>query len=114
MTREEACARHEIPMEAMEAYERWGLSRSDRQYAQEDLERVSMIVALYDMGFKTEEVERYMRLLLSDMDTFRERVKMLEDLRSTTLSEIHLRERQLEQQDYLRYQILRAKEDQKT
>lgn len=105
LTREEACARHEIPKEAMEAYERWGLSRSDRQYAQEDLERVSMIAALYDMGFETGEVERYMRLLLSDADTSRERMKMLELRRAATLREIHLRERQLERQDYLRYQL---------
>lgn len=105
MTREEACARHEIPMEAMEAYERWGLSGSDRQYAQEDLEHVSMIAALYDMGFETGEVERYMRLLLSDADTSRERMKMLELRRAATLSEIHLRERQLERQDYLRHQL---------
>ena len=52
-----------------------------------------------------EEVERYMRLLLSGADTTRERLHMLERRRNAALDEIHLKEKQLQRLDYLRYQM---------
>lgn len=73
------------------------------QYDDRDLERLSTIMALHDMGFDAEEVERYMRLLLSDADTRRERLRMLECRRDATLDEIHLKEKRLQRLDYLRY-----------
>ena len=75
MTREEASRRYQIPVEVLDEYERWGLCGAVRevmgawQYDDQDLERLSTIMALHDMGFAVEEVERYMRLLLSDADT---------------------------------------------
>ena len=41
------------------------------QYDDTDLERLSTIMSLHDMGFDVNEVETYMRLLLSDEDTER-------------------------------------------
>jgi len=46
-----------------------------------------------------------MRLLLSHADTTRERMRMLERRRNAALDEIHLKEKQLQRLDYLRYQM---------
>lgn len=46
-----------------------------------------------------------MRLLLSDTDTARERMRMLEKRRDQALDEIHLKEKQLQRLDYLRHQM---------
>lgn len=42
-----------------------------------DLERLSLIMTLHDIGFTTEEVETYMRLMLEQTDSERERLRML-------------------------------------
>ena len=111
MTKEEASKRYQIPMKILDAYERWGLRGTIKrvlgawQYDDQDLERLSTIMALHDMGFTADEVESYMRLLLSDTDTARERMRMLEKRRDQALDEIHLKEKQLQRLDYLRHQM---------
>lgn len=111
MTREEASKRYQIPIEILEEYERWGLCGTVKrvmgvwQYGDEDLERLSTIMALHDVGFAPDEVESYMRLLLSEADTARERMRMLERRRDAALDEIHLKEKQLQRLDYLRYRM---------
>ena len=97
MTKEEASKRYQIPMKILDAYESWGLCGTVKrvmgawQYDDQDLERLSTIMALHDMGFTADEVESYMRLLLSDTDTARERMRSSAPSRSrmpywTTLS----------------------------
>lgn len=116
MTKEEASRRYQIPMGILDEYERWGLCATVKQvmgvwqYGDQDLERLSTIMALHDMGFAPQEVESYMRLLLSGADTRRERLRMLERRRDAALDEIHLKEKQLERLDYLRYRMRQQKE----
>ena len=111
MTKEEASKRYQIPVKILDAYESWGLCGTAKrgmgawQYDDQDLERLSTIMALHDMGFTADEVESYMRLLLSDTDTARERMRMLEKRRDQALDEIHLKEKQLQRLDYLRHQM---------
>lgn len=82
-------------------------------YDDTDLERLSTIMTLHDIGFTTEEVEAYMRLLLEQKDSDMARLRMLNQKRSTTLDEIHFRERQLERLDYLRHELRKKTEGQK-
>ena len=111
MTINEASERYQIPLEILKEYESWGLCGTVKrvmgawQYDDQDLERLSTIMALHDMGFTADEVESYMRLLLSDTDTARERMRMLEKRRDQALDEIHLKEKQLQRLDYLRHQM---------
>ena len=111
MTIQEASERYQIPMEILKEYEAWGLCGTVKrvmgawQYDDQDLERLSTIMALHDMGFSAQEVEGYMRLLLSDTDTTQERIRMLEKRRDAALNEIHLKEKQLQRLDYLRYRM---------
>lgn len=111
MTGREVCARYQIPMKVLQEYERWGLcgavrmAMEDWHYDDQDLERLSLIMALHDMEFSTSEVETYMKFLLAGDSTRSERIRMLEKRRSKMLDEIHLRERQLARMDYLRHEI---------
>ena len=111
MTIEEASERYNIPMEVLREYEGWGLCGSVKkvmgawQYDDQDIERLSMILTLHDIGFSSNEVESYMRLLLEGDITSRQRLEMLNRKRSATLDEIHFREMQLERVDYLRHKI---------
>ena len=79
------------------------------QYDEEDIQRLSMIMTLHDVGFNNEEVETYMRLMLEGDDTEEERMAMLSQKRSSALEEIHFKERQLERLDYLRFKMKSAK-----
>ena len=72
MTIDEASRRYNIPLEILQEYEQWGLCGAVKkvmgawQYDDTDLERLSTIMTLHDIGFTTEEVETYMRLLGRD------------------------------------------------
>lgn len=108
MTTEEASKTYGIPMGVLEEYERWGLCGAARQYGQRDIERLSLIMTLHDAGFTKEEIEQYMRLCLSPKDTAWEREEMLRRKRDGTLDEIHLKQKQLDRLDYLRFEIAKA------
>lgn len=111
MTMQEASERYHIPMHILREYECWGLCGAVKkvmgnwQYDDADLERLSTIMTLHDIGFTVEEVEAYMRLLLEGDHTAAQRLRILEEKRSAALAEIHFKERQLQRLDYLRHEI---------
>lgn len=115
MTVSEASEKYNIPVDILNEYERWGLCNQDkkdtgdRQYDDTDLERLSMVMTLHDIGFDSNESERYMRLLLDGKDTENECLRMLNKLRNNALDEIHIKEKQLERMDYLRHKIRSSK-----
>ena len=111
MTIQEASERYEIPLDILREYESWGLRvfvknvTDTGQYDDQDIERLSMIMTLHDIGFDSSQAEEYMRLFLKKEDTSQQRLKMLDRQRKIALDEIHLREKQLERMDYLRFKI---------
>lgn len=115
MTQQEASEHYNIPVSILQEYESWGLCGAVKkvmgvwQYDDEDLERLSTIMTLHDIGFTTEEVETYMRLLLEQPDSDKKRLRMMEEKRNKTLDEIHFHERQLQRLDYLRHEIQKNK-----
>ena len=76
------------------------------QYDDSDLENLSLIMTLHDIGFNIEEIENYMRLLL-DKNNHSDKLQLysLNKKRNELLDEIHFREKQLEHLNYLRYKI---------
>ena len=114
MTKSEACERYRIPPEILSEYESWGLCDEVRrvmgvwQYDDQDIQRLSMIMTLHDVGFDNSEVESYMRLLLEGDSTEKERLDMLNKKRGVTLDELHFKQKQLDRVDYLRYKIQKA------
>ena len=114
MTIQEASERYHIPMKILKEYESWGLCGEVKkvmgawQYDESDIERLSTIMTLHDIGFTNKEVEQYMKLLLMGKSTEQERMKMLNQKRSGTLDEIHFKEKQLDRLDYLRYEIQKS------
>ena len=115
MTQQEASEHYNIPFSILQEYESWGLCGAVKkvmgvwQYDDEDLERLSTIMTLHDIGFTTEEVETYMRLLLEQPDSDKKRLQMMEEKRNETLDEIHFHERQFQRLDYLRHEIQKNK-----
>ena len=111
MTIEEASRQYHIPMKILREYESWGLCGAVKkvmgawQYDDTDIERLSTILTLHDIGFTFREVETYMRLLLEQEGDHRARLRMLDQKRQATLDDIHFREKQLERLDYLRYEL---------
>lgn len=114
MTIEEASKTYGIPIIILKEYESWGLCGEVKkvmgawQYDQIDIERLSLIMTLHDVGFTNEEIEQYMQLYLSEKDTAKELSEMLQNKRNGTLDEIHLKQKQLDRLDYLRFEISKA------
>ena len=115
MTIQEVSERYNIPMEILEEYESWEIDGSVKKtmgtwrYDDTDLERLSLIISLHDMGFESPEVESYMKLLGQE-DTETQRMRMLNKKRYSILDQIHAQEKLLEQLDYLRYHIRKQQE----
>lgn len=111
MTIREASERYNIPIPILREYEGWGLCDTVKtvmgvwQYDNEDIERLSMIMTLHDIGFEHDEIANYMRLLLQGDSTQAERMRISKQQRNKALDEIHLQERRLDRLDYLRHQI---------
>ncbi len=95
MTIHEASARYNIPMEILKEYESWALCGAVKQvmgvwqYDDTDIERLSLIMTLHDVGFESAEIETYMKLLLEQKGTEARRLRMLDRKRESTLDEIH-------------------------
>lgn len=115
MTMNEVIEQYSIPKKILEEYHSFGLCNAVRQvmsdwkYSDEDIERLGMIMTLHDIGFLTEEVEIYMKLLIEGTETESERMRMLNEKRKKTLDDIHFREKQLDRMDYLRYEMKKNK-----
>lgn len=105
MTINEASERYKIPIKILKEYESWGLCGEVKKvmgswhYDESDIERLSTIMTLHDIGFTNEEIHQYMK------STEKERLKMLREKRNGTLDEIHFKQRQLDRLDYLRFEI---------
>lgn len=115
MTQQETSEHCGIPVSVLQEYESWGLCGAVKkvlgawQYDDEDLERLSTVMTLHDIGFTSEEAETYMRLLLEQPNSEVKRLRMLEKKRKETLDAIHFQERQLQRLDYLRHDIQKKK-----
>ena len=116
MTKQEASIQYGVPVEVLEEYERWGLCGpvrkvfGDWQYDDTDVELLSMIMTLRDIGFEKDEIARYMELILKGEATYNERQKILEKKRSLALDELHFQQKCIDRLDYLRYEIQKAKQ----
>lgn len=114
MTIDEASERYSIPLDILREYESWGLCGAVKkvmgawQYDDTDLERLSTVMTLHDLGFSPREVETYMRLMLEG-GSDAERLRMLDRRRCACLDDIHFREKQLSRLDYLRHQLRKGK-----
>lgn len=114
MTKDEASKLYNIPLEILDQYEKWGLCSAVKkvmgqwQYDDSDLEKLSLIMTLHDIGFSNEEIETYMNLKLAKNQTEATSFKMMTMLnkqRENLLDEIHFKEKYLARLDYLRYEI---------
>ena len=117
MTMDEASRQYCIPIRILREYEGWGLCGAVKkvmgawQYDDTDVERLSTIMTLHDIGSTSQEVETYMRLLLEQEGTDRARLRMLDEKRRAALDDIHFREKQLERLDYLRHELRKRTEE---
>jgi len=96
-------------MEVLSAYEHWNLSGEKaeddvRQYDDEDIQKLSLIITLTEAGLTKSQIECYMRLAEKD-STENRRMELLNKQREQVLAQIHVLEQQIEKLDYLRYQI---------
>lgn len=107
MTIEEASRKYCIPIKILREYESMELCGTVKrvmgawQYDDTDIERLSMIMTLHDIGFSKEDIDEYMQLLLSGGNN-EECIKMLERKRRRVLDKIHVLEKQIDNIDYLR------------
>ena len=83
MTIQEVSQRYQIPEKILKEYENWGFGDTvepmpeAREYDDQDIEYLSLIMTLYEIGFQSSEVEEYMRLLLMGTETEQRHIEML-------------------------------------
>lgn len=105
MNREEVSRCYGLSMELLERYENWNLRKNGEKgfsYSAQDLQRLSLVVLLRDIGFSWEECRVFLCLENREASC---RLQMLEQHRNLLLEEIHRQEGLLEQLDGLRFQL---------
>lgn len=111
MTKQETSEKYGIPIEVLDEYESWGVCHTVKevmgvwQYDDVDIERLSMIMTLHDIGFENEEIEKYIHLMINDEKPSTDFYKKLNQKRNKTLDEIHFYEKRLDRLDYLRHEM---------
>ncbi|MGM0216796.1 MerR family transcriptional regulator [Enterococcus sp. AZ109] len=116
MNQAEVSQRYDIPVSILQEYESWGLCdvvkivMGEWQYDDQDIERLSTIMALHDLDFSHDEIESYMRLLLENKNGEAACINLLNNQRQKKLAAIHLEEKKLERIDYLRHIIKNSHE----
>lgn len=110
MTLFEVSEKYNIPPEIIKEYEMCRLRRADKNmagtydYDDKDLENLSIIITLRDIGFTADETEKYMRAKVNG-EYDNGVCCMLSEKRNALLSDIHSKEIQLQRLDYLKYKL---------
>lgn len=111
MTIEEASRKYNIPIQILKEYESWGLCNEVKKvmgswhYDESDIERLSLIMTLHDIGFTNDEVAKYMQFYVQGHSSQKECIDMLNKKRNGILGEVHFKEKQISRLDYLKYEI---------
>ena len=118
MTIYEASERYNIPLEILREYESWGLCGAVKkvmgswQYDDSDLERLSLIMTLHDIGFASDEIENYMKLLEKGRKPVPSACAyLLKSITPCWMKYISAK-KQLDRLNYLRYEIQKEKQQQ--
>ena len=107
MTIEEASGQFGIPIKILREYEQMNLCGTGKQYGEQDLRGLSMLMTLHDIGFSAKDTHTYMQLLLTG-ENEEKCLKMLNQKRKKTLDKIHFYEKQISNLDYLRHEMQKA------
>lgn len=102
VTEQELLKKYDIPAEIIDKYRKLYKCSS---FDDADVQKMSIIMTLYEVGFDDKETEKYIKLYLSSYDTTKERLEMLTTKRKGVLSDIHSRQKQIDCIDYMRYKI---------
>lgn len=111
MTIKEVSEKYNIPIEVLKEYEMWNLCKKSKksdgewEYNDDDLEIISIIMTLWNIGFNNDEIKKYMELQLAGDDTESVRLRLLKQKRNVLLDEIHSNEKCIEDIDYLRFKL---------
>lgn len=103
MRPEDAGALYNIPAELLQCYENTGLCDCAGELCDCDLDRLSLLATLRDLGFSDAEAEEYLHAALAGDRCGQ--LDMLNAKRGALLEELHVREKQLDRLDYLRHEI---------
>ena len=118
MTKEEASKKYCIPIEVLDEYEQWGLCDTVKkvfgnwQYDDTDIENLSMIMTLRDIGFANSEIATYIELVMQGDATLVRRQQILNKKRDSALDAMHFQQKCVDRLDYLRYEIAKARKKQ--
>lgn len=105
MTKKELCEKYSVPSEMFDECKSCGLCRSECDFADSDIECISLMMSLKDAGLDSEHVKAYMKFMYSDGGKCEKCLEILKKQRSRTLDKIHTLEKQLENTDCLIYKL---------
>ena len=109
MNFQELCQKYDIPLPLLNEYLHIrGLgSAAAHVYDEQDVEYLSLLSTLHDIGFSTAEIYQYMNEFLTSGTNGSSCLYLLDQKRKELLSAIHAQEKQLSIADYLRYELQR-------
>ena len=116
MKKAEIAKTFRLTQEEVEYYEKQGLLtaeilKQDKEEAKEALaKRLCLLKTLEQSGVPVEGQRCYLQLLAQGHSTCQERMKMLKLFRTAILADLHVRQKNLDDLDYLIYSLRQRKE----
>ncbi len=105
MTLQRLGEQYDIAVEKLKYFSENELIEIDKEYENEDVERLSKICILYETGLSAKDIKK-----LLDFETenkYNEQLRLLGEHRFNLLDDIHAQQSQLDKLDYLMYEIKR-------
>jgi len=106
MTRQEMTERFGIPERVLNDYEK-NTCHDAEGYTDADIALLSQMVTLYEIGFSSQQAQRYLEAAVNGENAVR--TALLEQKRQELLDTLHQQEEQLDKLDFLRYELKKTK-----
>ena len=107
----EVSEKYNVPMTALRYYEKAGLFNQVkringiREYDDLDIERLSLILTLKNIGLSNETILKYIELNEQGAHTKKQQIQVLKLERQKLLDSIHNQQKNIDSLDYLIYQL---------
>ena len=111
MTIEQASEHFGVPLEKLQTYENQGLFDCNRQpdgsidYTEDLMDYIAIINILTNAGAEADALRDFMRQLMESTITKEEKLRYLRSQRQKLLESIHLKQKSLDQLDYIIHNV---------
>ena len=103
MTIYELSEQYYIDIEKLQYFEENELIKSEQVYSSVEVQRLSIMCMLYEIGLRAKQIKKF--FLLGNSNQFSEQIKLLNKQRFNLIDKIHSKQQTLDRLDYMIHEL---------